>query len=61
MGHTITLTAEQYAQVRSLQAAGLREFEAVAQVLNVDADSFVCTAVGTPSAPRDGLRVRFIK
>lgn len=61
MKRTITLTAEQFAEVRRLQAAEFaREFEAVAQVLGIDPDSdFVCIACGTPSAPRDGLKVVF--
>lgn len=61
-GSTIILTDEQYRAVRKLQTEEyMREFEAVAQVLDVPDDSFVCLAVGTASAPRDGLRVRFIK
>lgn len=56
---TITLTSEQYSEVRRLQKEEfLREFEAVAQVLGIDPNSdFVCIACGTPSAPRDGLKV----
>ena len=62
MSKQIQLSESQYKEVRRLQVEdGLRDFEAVAKVLNVPDDSFICTAVGTSSNPRDGLKVVFTK
>ena len=51
------LTAQKYAEVQALKAAGAAEHEAVRQVLGLDTDQFTVTELGTASSPREGLEV----
>ena len=58
MNAYVTISGEKYERVQQLKRDGMREFEAIAAVLNISPDADFCVySQGTPSATRDGVVV----
>jgi len=56
MNAYVMISGEKYERVQQFKRDGLREFEAIAAVLNISPDANFCVySQGTPSATRDGM------
>jgi len=61
MTKQIVVQGAEYEAVQALKKAGKAEWEAIVEVLKLDNDNFVVTALGTASMPdHSGIRVTFL-